>query len=190
MTVPMARSRPPAEQPAGGAAAAAAEPERPDPDKMKVSVSPADPRAGRPRRRLAPPTPPHLLFFVAGNQDRELNPFYKEGGTGLPPEEVAAARAAGLGVGHTLRPAAVGDGGASWRLKALQRARQQAEQEVRAPAWEEGEEGTGEHVARFLFLFDNAAPPAGGRLLRSAGRPPPPLPPAQRLHPLAACLTA
>ncbi|EFN55254.1 hypothetical protein CHLNCDRAFT_134588 [Chlorella variabilis] len=55
--------------------------------------------------------------------ERELNPYFKDGGSGVPGEGAAAGA-------PPVRPAAgIGDGGASWRLKALKRAQQQAEQE-------------------------------------------------------------
>lgn len=60
-------------------------------------------------------------------QERELNPYLKDGGSGVPPEGQAAAAAPTAAA----RAAGVGDGGASWRLKALKRAQQQAEAEVR-----------------------------------------------------------
>ncbi|PSC69918.1 CWF19 2 [Micractinium conductrix] len=56
--------------------------------------------------------------------DRELNPYFRDGGSGVPPTEGGAAAAPAAA-----RPAAVGDGGASWRLKALKRAQAQAGEE-------------------------------------------------------------
>lgn len=66
----------------------------------------------------------HLPF-----QERELNPYLRNGGTGQPPEGEQAAAAGAV------RAAGVGDGGASWRLKALKRAQQQAKEEVRQGSW-------------------------------------------------------
>lgn len=81
----------------------------------------------------APPAPPIALLatpvlppFPAALQDRELNPYFRDGGSGVPPTEGGAAAAPAAA-----RPAAVGDGGASWRLKALKRAQAQAGEEVR-----------------------------------------------------------
>ncbi|KAM9319812.1 CWF19-like protein 2 [Gastrophryne carolinensis] len=56
-------------------------------------------------------------------QTRELNPFWKDGGTGLPPEE-----------GDVTLPKKVQnveDGGLSWLKKSLQRMKEQAEREKR-----------------------------------------------------------
>lgn len=62
----------------------------------------------------------HVIRTCVG-QARELNPNYKgSGDTLLPAGDVAAVVA---------RPAGVGDGGSSWRLKALRRAQAQAAQQ-------------------------------------------------------------
>lgn len=61
------------------------------------------------------------------SQKRELNPYLRDGGSGVPPEAPAEGGAAPA---PAQRAAGVGDGGASWRLKALKRAQQQAESEV------------------------------------------------------------
>ncbi|CAL5207521.1 unnamed protein product [Lathyrus oleraceus] len=58
---------------------------------------------------------------------RELNPYLKDGGSGYPEEsdgvDVAACK--------LLSPSLVGDGGVSWRLKALKRGQEQATREGR-----------------------------------------------------------
>ncbi|XP_012450968.1 uncharacterized protein LOC105773532 [Gossypium raimondii] len=59
---------------------------------------------------------------------RELNPYLKDNGTGYP-EEAEEKRA---GVDRLLSSSFVGDGGASWRLKALKRAEEQASREGRS----------------------------------------------------------
>lgn len=58
---------------------------------------------------------------------RELNPYLKDSGSGYPEEE-DVAKASG---GNLLPSSVVGDGGASWRLKALKRAQEQAAREGR-----------------------------------------------------------
>ncbi|CAL5440840.1 unnamed protein product [Camellia sinensis] len=55
----------------------------------------------------------------------ELNPYFKNNGTGYP-EEADGTKA---GQNQLLSSAVVGDGGASWRLKALKRAQEQAARE-------------------------------------------------------------
>lgn len=84
---------------------------------------------------------------------RELNPYLKDNGTGYP-EEAEEKRA---GVDRLLSSSVVGDGGASWRLKALKRAEEQASREGRSIeevifcsgkiVYQEGC-----HVAFFFFL--------------------------------------
>ncbi|XVE81772.1 hypothetical protein DITRI_Ditri15bG0092700 [Diplodiscus trichospermus] len=58
---------------------------------------------------------------------RELNPYLKDNGTGYPEE----ADEKGTGVDRLLSSSLVGDGGSSWRLKALKRAEEQAAREGR-----------------------------------------------------------
>ncbi|XP_073148161.1 uncharacterized protein [Henckelia pumila] len=63
------------------------------------------------------------------NEDnpRELNPYLKDNGSGYP-EEKERVKAEGK---RLLSSSVVGDGGASWRLKALKRAQEQAAREGR-----------------------------------------------------------
>ena len=63
----------------------------------------------------------------------ELNPYFKDGGTGLPPEKAGTMSQETDGTDTNLKSdkavpvrQSVGDGGASWRMKALRRAQSQA----------------------------------------------------------------
>ncbi|XP_006151005.1 CWF19-like protein 2 isoform X2 [Tupaia chinensis] len=56
-------------------------------------------------------------------QERELNPYWKDGGTGLPPEEGSASSVTKVSV--------VEDGGLSWLRKSYQRMKEQAEKQNR-----------------------------------------------------------
>lgn len=58
-----------------------------------------------------------------GQHPRELNPFWKEGGTGLPQEKDHSSQ---------LSKSAIGDGGRSWILRSYKRALEQAEAENRS----------------------------------------------------------
>ncbi|KAJ7943029.1 CWF19-like protein 2 [Quillaja saponaria] len=58
---------------------------------------------------------------------RELNPYYKDSGSGYP-EDIDGAK---VGADKLLSSSLIGDGGASWRLKALKRAQEQAAREGR-----------------------------------------------------------
>ncbi len=56
-----------------------------------------------------------------GQHKRELNPYWKDGGTGLPDEKPSKESAAVSAV--------AGDGGLSWLLKAYKRCEERAKEE-------------------------------------------------------------
>ncbi|KAJ8256776.1 hypothetical protein COCON_G00189280 [Conger conger] len=94
----------------------------------------------------------------AGLHKLELNPFWKDGGSGLPPEQSATASAK--------RAAVVDDGGLSWLRKSYQRMREQAEREQRSVEAVVAERyGSMELFQKRLEEAENAA---GGRW-RGAG---------------------
>lgn len=61
-----------------------------------------------------------------GQHHRELNPYWKEGGTGLPKEDEA------IPAEPALASSAVGDGGLKWLRRSYQRVREQAAEEGRS----------------------------------------------------------
>ena len=70
------------------------------------------------------------MFFLQKpvSNVKELNPYWKNDGIGLPTEAEKGGLTGG-GRGRLLPPPGVGDGGASWRMKALKRAQEQAARE-------------------------------------------------------------
>ncbi len=60
------------------------------------------------------------LLFQLGTHERELNPYWKDGGTGLPEQKADGKEAAG---------SVAGDGGLSWLRKAYQRLKERAKEE-------------------------------------------------------------
>ncbi|XP_061174042.1 CWF19-like protein 2 [Saccostrea echinata] len=64
-----------------------------------------------------------IMIDQLGQHERELNPYWKEGGTGLPEENVLQKKASA--------PSGVGDGGYSWMKKAYNRCVEQAKEENR-----------------------------------------------------------
>lgn len=61
---------------------------------------------------------------------KELNPYWKNDGKGLPTDTEKGGLSGG-GRGRLPPPPGIGDGGASWRMKALKRAQEQAAREGR-----------------------------------------------------------
>ncbi len=71
------------------------------------------------------PTPP-LFRPQPGQHTRELNPYWKDGGSGVPENKPPAASST------PPAPSAAGDGGLSWLRKAYDRCKQQAQDEGRS----------------------------------------------------------
>jgi hypothetical protein len=65
-----------------------------------------------------------------GQSDRELNPYWRDGGTGLPQEKKDAAQ--GYEESRTLPVKSVGDQGVDWLRRALKRTKEQAAKEGRS----------------------------------------------------------
>ena len=68
-----------------------------------------------------------LLCQITKVNPRELNPYFKDNGTGYPEESDRTKS----DIDKLPPPRIVGDGGASWRLKALKRAEEQAARDGR-----------------------------------------------------------
>lgn len=77
-----------------------------------------------PEESYDPPQEPQVEEVKKPNP-RELNPYFKEDGSGYP-DDVEPTKTGG---DRLLASSVVGDGGASWRLKALKRAQEQAARE-------------------------------------------------------------
>lgn len=77
----------------------------------------------------------YLFLLQPGQSGRELNPYWADGGTGLPSERPPEPESL------SLNSTTVGDQGVTWLRRALQRAKEQAEEsgrsleEVAAERW-------------------------------------------------------
>ena len=67
-----------------------------------------------------------MLSLKPGQHERELNPYWKDGGMGLPEEDPECKPS------KPSAKSAVGDGGYSWMKKAYDRCVQQAKDEGRS----------------------------------------------------------
>ncbi|XP_077421825.1 CWF19-like protein 2 isoform X2 [Vanacampus margaritifer] len=87
------------------------------------TTSTAEKRAEKDRQKEEERAKAHAIE-QAGLHKLELNPYWKDGGTGLPPEEMAGTAAQ--------KGSVVNDGGLSWLRKNYQRMEEQAEREQRS----------------------------------------------------------
>jgi hypothetical protein len=65
-----------------------------------------------------------------GQSDRELNPYWRDGGTGLPQEKTAEEY--GNKESQTVPVKSTGDHGVDWLQRALKRSKEQAAKEGRS----------------------------------------------------------
>eukprot|EP00117_Sycon_ciliatum_P020775 scpid37840/ scgid18408/ CWF19-like protein 2 len=99
------------------------------------------------------------MLDTPGQHPMELNKYWKDGGTGLPPEEEQARRASAAQVATK-----IGDGGKSWIRRAYQRAVEQAEREGRTLAEVAAERwGSLEKLESLLAAADGGSSRYGGR---------------------------
>ncbi|XP_057472439.1 uncharacterized protein LOC130761015 [Actinidia eriantha] len=95
---------------------------------LEWMLRPKDSLERKPAMTSDQPEEPQAEEMKKENPPRELNPYLKNNGTGYP--EPADGTKAGRN--QLLSSAVVGDGGASWRLKALKRSQEQAARDGRA----------------------------------------------------------
>ena len=75
----------------------------------------------------------------------ELNPFWKDGGTGLPEEDPSQKRAT--------PKVNVGDGGAGWLRKSFKRVKEQAEEQGRSLEEVAAERWGVSHILMCLIVY-------------------------------------